>query len=248
MSRTGNTTTQRLGEANKQLGQSTSRGARIMGLLDWLRRKLTGHDTRTGGSCRTYQASTTSSQSPRNTSQYEAQAFYERSLLCAEQGEFVEVLRNLGSALISDRHHSKAMELMERVWCPHCKLRVRQPLFSQEMVNYARFWRGVCPTCTGKLQFIPKNSKAWFVTFHTGQKYITKYSLVFNHQGGPITGVWLCSRELATASLLASLLKKHGAQTLQSDALAGDFRIVSNIYNNEGGCFVMFGANRAPGE
>lgn len=32
-------------------------------------------------------------------------------------------------------------------YCPRCKLIVNEPSFSSSVVDYARFWRGVCPSC-----------------------------------------------------------------------------------------------------
>ncbi|NIR04320.1 MAG: hypothetical protein GTN82_02720 [Candidatus Aminicenantes bacterium] len=78
---------------------------------------------------------------------------------------------------------------------------------------------------------------------------LASYSLVKDQDGG-ICGIWL--RDPAQAqdrNLLLMLLIKHGARdNLGASVLAGDLRVVSNTYDDQGGCFVMFGSAPAPGE
>ena len=71
------------------------------------------------------------------------------------------------------------------------------------------------------------------------------YSFV-KDQGGNVCGIWV--REPSNAQnlvFLTTLLLKHGHST---DTLTGGYRVVPNSFDANGGCFVMFGSARAPGE
>lgn len=74
------------------------------------------------------------------------------------------------------------------------------------------------------------------------------YSFV-NDDRGDICGLWLRDSNLTTSkNTISMLLIKHGADNLVESALSGNFRIVPNSYDEQGGVFVMFGSAPAPGE
>jgi len=75
------------------------------------------------------------------------------------------------------------------------------------------------------------------------------YSMV-RDQSGSVCGLWLRSPEEAqNRELLTMLLIKHNLpRELSATVLSGDYRVVSNTFDNAGGCFVMFGKGLAPGE
>jgi hypothetical protein len=78
---------------------------------------------------------------------------------------------------------------------------------------------------------------------------LASYSLVKDQDGG-VCGIWLRdSAQAQDRDMLTMLLIKHGASdNLEASVLAGDFRVVPNTYDDQGGCFVMFGSAPAPGE
>jgi len=71
------------------------------------------------------------------------------------------------------------------------------------------------------------------------------YSFVKDDEGG-VHGIWLRDPSQANdQSLLLALLTQHGHSPM---CIARGTRVVPNRYDNSGGCFVMFGSDRAPGE
>ena len=85
----------------------------------------------------------------------EAQTHYEQACRWADQGNWIQAFAKLRSALNCDHRHAKANALLRQAWCPSCKREVPQPSPSHSTVDYARFWRGVCPRCTIQLRFRP---------------------------------------------------------------------------------------------
>ncbi len=75
------------------------------------------------------------------------------------------------------------------------------------------------------------------------------YSLV-RAKSGDIDGVWLRDPAVVNEPMaLTFLLIKEGLpQHVQAMVAAGSYRVVPNTYNNNGGCFVMWGATLVPGE
>lgn len=68
------------------------------------------------------------------------------------------------------------------------------------------------------------------------------YSLV-RDANDEVCGLWL--RDTAQANdqfLICALLMQEGVSPPDT------YRVVANTYDGAGGCFVMFGSNRAPGE
>ena len=76
---------------------------------------------------------------------------------------------------------------------------------------------------------------------------------------GLVVGLWIRQAELTrTPAYIITLLKKHSGPLAQvrkpiSDevlnmATAGNYRVVPNTLDRNGGCFVMFGQSLAPGE
>jgi len=62
-----------------------------------------------------------------------------------------------------------------------------------------------------------------------------------------VLGLWLADPKDASAErkgFVETLLMKHGAIKL----VVAPRRIVPNTFDAKGGCFVMFGNQRAPGE
>jgi hypothetical protein len=76
------------------------------------------------------------------------------------------------------------------------------------------------------------------------------YSMV-KGTNGQVCGLWLGDSEIVQkkTKILGALLAKHNLLgELGSSVLTGDYRIVTNTFDNAGGCFVMFGSMEAPGE
>jgi hypothetical protein len=74
---------------------------------------------------------------------------------------------------------------------------------------------------------------------------LADYSFVRDEKG-EVSGVWLRDEAQAqNQELLLALLLKHG---VPPTGMLGGFRVVSNTYDDSGGCFVMFGQAPAPGE
>jgi hypothetical protein len=73
------------------------------------------------------------------------------------------------------------------------------------------------------------------------------YSLVYDKKTREVLGLWLADPKDASAErkgYVETLLMKHGAGEL----VVAPRRIVPNTFDAKGGCFVMFGNQRAPGE
>ena len=80
----------------------------------------------------------------------------------------------------------------------------------------------------------------------SSKSVVANYSLV-RDDTGTVVGLWLRDPQDADASrkgYIEALLMKHGAPHL----IVAPRRIVPNKVNNDGGSFVMFGSQRAPGE
>ena len=84
------------------------------------------------------------------------------------------------------------------------------------------------------------------------------YSFVKN-SSGEIEGVWLKDIEKAKNPLiLLTLLMKHQGRLAEkrelisddliNKASSGNYRIVPNKFDHQGGCFIMFNQSLAPGE
>ena len=76
---------------------------------------------------------------------------------------------------------------------------------------------------------------------------------------GQVVGLWIRQEELTrTPIYVITLLKKHHGPLAEvrkpiSDAVvdmatSGNYRVVRNTFDRNGGCFVMFGQSLAPGE
>jgi hypothetical protein len=52
----------------------------------------------------------------------------------------------LRDATTYNRRHGEACRLLAMAYCPLCRRRVKEPTLGST-VDYARFWRGVCPEC-----------------------------------------------------------------------------------------------------
>lgn len=46
-----------------------------------------------------------------------------------------------------------ARELLARAWCHHCERAIPEPRPTPSTADFARFWRGRCPTCQSQLVF-----------------------------------------------------------------------------------------------
>lgn len=74
------------------------------------------------------------------------------------------------------------------------------------------------------------------------------YSFV-RDKGGAICGLWLQDSTLASnRTRISMLLLKEEENGLAEVALADNYRIVPNNYNQQGGVFNMFNSALAPGE
>ena len=75
------------------------------------------------------------------------------------------------------------------------------------------------------------------------------YSMV-KDQNDNVCGLWIRNEaEARDSKMLCMLLAKHGlAKSLLTAALSGDYRVVPNKVDSNGGSFVMFGSAPAPGE
>jgi hypothetical protein len=74
------------------------------------------------------------------------------------------------------------------------------------------------------------------------------YALI-RDQHRNVCGLWLKRTEDAkNRNLLSMLLQKENADELLVRALAGNYRTVPNDFDCNGGCFIMFGSAKAPGE
>ena len=81
----------------------------------------------------------------------------------------------------------------------------------------------------------------------TAKTAAATYSLVRDKATGEILGLWLADPNCASPErpgFVETLLAKHGAVGL----ITAPRRIVPNTFDAKGGCFVMFGNQRAPGE
>jgi hypothetical protein len=65
---------------------------------------------------------------------------------------------------------------------------------------------------------------------------------------GTVVGMWIRDPTgLDKPGLLETLLAT-GAPDLLGEYISKRYRKVTNAYNSSGGCFVMFGSSKAPGE
>ncbi len=72
------------------------------------------------------------------------------------------------------------------------------------------------------------------------------YSFVKDFQTGEVHGIWLRDASKAdNEDYLVALLLKHGHTPM---GIARGLRVVPNTFDQSGGCFVMFGSDKAPGE
>ncbi len=78
---------------------------------------------------------------------------------------------------------------------------------------------------------------------------MSSYSRVFDERN-VLCGLWMDDAEEAKDKLAVSMLFIHvGApDRLPKEALLGNYRIVPNRVNSQGGFFVMIGTELAPGE
>jgi hypothetical protein len=71
----------------------------------------------------------------------------------------------------------------------------------------------------------------------------------FVRYDGKVCGIWLKDpSNLDKPGLVEVLLVNGGAPQLLSDYTSKRYRKVPNNYDSKGGCFVMFGSEKAPGE
>jgi hypothetical protein len=71
------------------------------------------------------------------------------------------------------------------------------------------------------------------------------YSFVKDNRG-EVHGIWLRDTSQANnKSILIALMTKHGHSLA---GIARGTRVVPNRFDGSGGCFVMFGSDKAPGE
>jgi hypothetical protein len=74
------------------------------------------------------------------------------------------------------------------------------------------------------------------------------YSFV-KDQNGNVCGIWLRdSSALDRPGTVETLLMMKNCSHLLNDYLRKRYRKVKNKYDSSGGCFVMFGSVKAPGE
>ena len=76
------------------------------------------------------------------------------------------------------------------------------------------------------------------------------YSFVKDNSGN-VYGIWLREPKVAqNHGLLLALLQKHDHlnESITAAVLTGSYRVVTNTFDDQGGCFVMFGSELAPGE
>jgi hypothetical protein len=75
------------------------------------------------------------------------------------------------------------------------------------------------------------------------------YEMVYNSKR-EVVGLWFQdpakgkNRDLVLMLMYQEGLPAHKTRMIQS----GNFRVVPNNFDNNGGCFVMFGSEKAPGE
>lgn len=71
-----------------------------------------------------------------------------------------------------------------------------------------------------------------------------------HNQFNELAGLWLRNPEDArnTTRMLMLVTSHGGTSNQQMAAQLGSFRVVPNRIDNNGGVFVMFGSNPAPGE
>jgi len=75
------------------------------------------------------------------------------------------------------------------------------------------------------------------------------YSFI-RHKNGEVCGIWLRSKQFAqNQAFLTMLCTKHSLpMDIYITVQTGDYRVVPNTFDHTGGCFVMLGAELAPGE
>jgi hypothetical protein len=73
------------------------------------------------------------------------------------------------------------------------------------------------------------------------------YSFV-RDQSGTASGIWLRDPSTLEKEGSVEVLLSLNASNLLDDYLAKKYRIVNNEFDSQGGCFVMFGSAKAPGE
>lgn len=74
------------------------------------------------------------------------------------------------------------------------------------------------------------------------------YSFV-KDQSGNICGMWLRDpSSLQKPGSVEVLLTLNNCQHLLHEYLSKSYRKVPNNFNSDGGCFIMFGSTKAPGE
>jgi hypothetical protein len=65
-------------------------------------------------------------------------------------------------------------------------------------------------------------------------------------QNGKVSGIWVKNRADAEDQVYIMSLFVRGG--LSTDTIAGGYRIVPNTVDGNGGCFVMLGTVKVPGE
>jgi len=78
---------------------------------------------------------------------------------------------------------------------------------------------------------------------------MSSYTIIKDPKGA-VQGIWFKdSASVNDRKLIFMLLSKSGASSMViEDAIAGCYRIVTNTKDPAGGCYVMLGDMRAPGE
>lgn len=81
----------------------------------------------------------------------EADESFREAERAAHASDWAAVFEHLKATLNCRSQHYGAIELMKQAYCPRCSRFVSEPSPTHSMVEYGRYWKGLCPTCSTQM-------------------------------------------------------------------------------------------------